>query len=87
MDSTLNPIANGNGSGIGQRLIGLQPPLSPPPAAAAVATAARPAAAPAVPAPAPVATAQQAWGGFREAGRWLNVRHHVRSMLRLPVAK
>jgi len=57
MDSTLNPIANGNGSGIGQRLIGLQPPLSPPPAAAAVATAARPAAAPAVPAPAPVASA------------------------------
>src|SRR2546423_14752318 len=57
MDSTLNPIANGNGSGIGQRLIGLQPPLSPPPAAAAVATAARPAAAPAAPAPVPVASA------------------------------
>ena len=58
MDSTVNAIANGNGSGIGQRLIGLQPPLSPPPAAAAVASAPRPAPAPTpAPAPVPVATA------------------------------
>src|SRR5437879_4958301 len=54
MDSTLNAIAVGNGSGIGQRLIGLQPPLSPPPAASAAPAAPR-AAAP--PAPAPVAAA------------------------------
>ena len=59
MDSTVNAIANGNGGGIGQRLIGLQPPLSPPPPAAAAASAPRPApAAPAMaPAPVPVATA------------------------------
>ena len=48
MDSTLNPIAAGNGNGIGQRLIGLQPPLSPTPVASA---------APSAPAPVPVATA------------------------------
>ena len=54
MDSTLNPVAAGNGNGIGNRLIGLQPPLSPPPAASASPAAPR-AAAP--PAPAPVAAA------------------------------
>ena len=58
MDSTLNPIAAGNGNGIGQRLIGLQPPLSPPPAATAAPAAPRAEAPPApAPAPAPVAAA------------------------------
>src|SRR5438067_13597618 len=53
MDSTVHAIANGNGSGIGQRLIGLQPPLSPPPPAAAPSSVPRPAMAP-PPAPTPV---------------------------------
>ena len=53
MDSTVHAIANGNGSGIGQRLIGLQPPLSPPPPAAAASSVPRPAMAP-PPAPTPV---------------------------------
>lgn len=48
MDPTVNALANGGTNGIGNRLIGLQPPLSPPPVASA---------APSAPAPAPVATA------------------------------
>jgi len=61
----MNAVAT-NGAGIGHRLIGLQPPLSPPPAASAVPPASRPApfpppaavvvaTAPSPPAPAPVA--------------------------------
>jgi hypothetical protein len=48
MDSTVNALANGGTNGIGNRLIGLQPPLSPPPVASA---------APSAPAPAPIAPA------------------------------
>jgi hypothetical protein len=46
MNSSANAVANGGANGIGQRLIGLQPPLSPPPVSSV---------APGPPAPAPVA--------------------------------
>jgi hypothetical protein len=62
MNSTANALANGDANGIGQRLIGLQPPLSPPPAPGAPMSAPAPVAAPApvMSAPAPPAAAPAA---------------------------
>jgi hypothetical protein len=60
MDSTVNALANGGTNGIGNRLIGLQPPLSPPPVASAAPSAPAPApVAPAPPPPAPPAPAAE----------------------------
>jgi hypothetical protein len=66
MNSSANALANGGANGIGHRLIGLQPPLSPPPVSSAAPGAPAPVAAPApamtappspAPAPAPAAPA------------------------------
>jgi hypothetical protein len=56
MNSSVNAVSNGSANGIGNHLIGLQPPLSPP-VAVAPAPVAAPAPAPApAPVPAPVAS-------------------------------
>ena len=57
MNSSVNAVSNGSASGIGNRLMGLQPPLSPPTSSAPVAVA--PTSVP-VAAPAPVAAAAPA---------------------------
>ncbi|HEX6702047.1 MAG TPA: hypothetical protein VF101_15070 [Gaiellaceae bacterium] len=56
MNSTANALANGGANGIGNHLIGLQPPLSPPPVSSAAPSVSAPAPV-AAPAPAPAVTA------------------------------